>query len=67
MKKTEKIRRGDKDFSSHQRDWEEFEPNNTPMALNVLFESYNSEEIKRTCKSRYNKEQAQKARNFVYD
>ena len=32
-----------------QREWEEFEQNNTLIALNV---SYNSEEIKLACKSR---------------
>ena len=44
----------DIDLSSHQTDWEEFEQNNTLIALNVLFVSYNSEEIKLACKSRYN-------------
>ena len=54
MKEIEKIRRSDIDFSSYQRDWEEFEQNNTSIALNVLFVSYNSEEIKLAYKSRYN-------------
>ena len=54
MKKTEKIKRSDINFSSYQRDWEEFEQNNTSIALNVLFVSYNSEEIKLAYKSRYN-------------
>ena len=34
----------DTDFSSYQRDWEEFEQNNTSIALNILFVSYNSED-----------------------
>ena len=56
MKKIEEIRRSDIDFSSCQRDWEEFEQNNTSIALNVLFVSHNSEEIKFAYKSRYNNE-----------
>ena len=56
MKKTEKIKRSDIDFSSYQRDWEEFEQNNTSIALNVLFASRNSEEIELAYKSRYNNE-----------
>ena len=31
----------DIDLSSQQRGWEEFEQNNTLIALNVLFVSYN--------------------------
>ena len=46
LKKIEKFKRVDTDFSSHQREWEEFEQNNTLITLNVLFVSYNSEEIK---------------------
>ena len=53
LKKLLKFRRVDTDFSSYQRDWEEFEQNNTSIALNVLFVSYNSEEIKLVYKSRY--------------
>ena len=34
----------DTDFSSYQRDWEEFEQSNTSIALNILFVSYNSED-----------------------
>ena len=45
LKKLLKFRRVDTDFSSYQRDWEEFEQNNTLIALNILFVSYNSEEI----------------------
>ena len=56
MKEIEKIKRSDIDFSSYQRDWEEFEQNNTSIALNVLFVSYNGEEIKLAYKSRYHNE-----------
>ena len=41
-----RIKREDKDFSSKQRDWENFEQNNESIALNVLFSSQDSEEIK---------------------
>ena len=34
------------DFSSYQRGWKEFEQRNTLVALNVLFVSHDSEEIK---------------------
>ena len=37
LKEIEKIRRSDIDFSSYQRDWQEFEQNNTSVTLNVLF------------------------------
>ena len=37
--KIEKLKRVDKDLSSHQRDWEEFEQNNTLIAANVSFVS----------------------------
>ena len=53
LKKIEKLKRVDIDLLSHQRDWENFEQNNTSIALNVLFVSYNSEEIKLVYKSRY--------------
>ena len=42
------------DSSSYQRDWEEFEQENTSTALNILFVSHNSEEIKLAYKSSYN-------------
>ena len=53
LKKLLKFKRVDTDFSSHQREWEEFEQNNTLITLNVLFVSYNSEEIKLAYKSKY--------------
>ena len=55
MKKLLKFRRADTDFSSYQRDWEEFEQENTSIALNILFVSHNSEEVKLAYKSSYNK------------
>ena len=59
MKKLLKFRRVDTDFSSYQRDWEEFEQENTSIALNILFVSHNSEEVKLACKSSYNKHKNQ--------
>ena len=55
LKKLLKFRRVDTDFSSYQRDWEEFEQENTSIALNILFLSHNSEEVKLAYKSIYNK------------
>ena len=55
MKKLLKFRRVDTDFLSHQKDWENFEQENNSIALNVLFVSHNSEEIKPAYKSIYNK------------
>ena len=55
LKKILKFKRVDTGFSSYQRDWEEFEQNNTSIALNILFLSCNSEEIKLAYKSNYNK------------
>ena len=46
LKKLLKFSIADTDFSSHQRDWKDFEQENNSIALNVLFVSYNSEEIK---------------------
>ena len=54
LEKIEKNKQADTDFWSHQTDWENFEQNNTFIALNVLFVSHNSEEIKLAYKSRYN-------------
>ena len=53
LKKIEKYKKVDTDFSSHQRAWEEFEQSNTLIALNILFVPHNSEKIK--LKSNYNK------------
>ena len=38
-----KIKHEDKDFSSHERDCENFEQNNESIAINILFSSYNLE------------------------
>ena len=46
MKKLENFKRVDTDFSTHQRDFEKFEQGNYSIALNFLFVSHNSEEIK---------------------
>ena len=55
MKKIEKLKRVDTDLSSNQRDWEKFEQENNSIALNILFVSYNSEEIKFAYKSNHNR------------
>ena len=51
-----KIKHEDKDFSSHKRDWENFEQDNESIALHVLFSSKDSEEITLSYKSEYNLE-----------
>ena len=74
MKKLLKCERFNTDFSSHQRDWEEFEQNDTSIALKILFLPHNSEEIKLAYKSNYNKRKNQvillmissKANNYNY-
>ena len=59
LRKLLKFKRVDTDFSSHQRDWENSEQENNSIALNVLFVSYNSEEIDLAYKSSYNKSKIQ--------
>ena len=59
MKKILKFKRVDTDFSIYQREWEEFEQNNTSIALNILFVPHNSEEIKLPHQSNYNKHKNQ--------
>ena len=59
LKKLLKLKRADTDFLSHQRYWENFEQENNSIAINVLFVSHNSEEIKITYKSSYNKRKYQ--------
>ena len=59
LKKIEKLERVDIDLSSHQRDWEKFEQENNSMALNVLFATYNNEDLKIAYKSSYNKRKNQ--------
>ena len=46
LKKIRKLKRIDTDFPIYREDWENFEQNNTSVALNLLFGSYDSEEIK---------------------
>ena len=52
----EKTKHEDKDFSSHQRDWGNFEQNNESIALNAIFLSQDSEEITLVYKSEHNLE-----------
>ena len=74
LKKLLKFKRVDTDFSSHQRYWENFEQENNSIAINVLFVSHNSEEIKLVYKSGYNKRKNQvvllmindEANNYYY-
>ena len=74
LKKILKFKRDDTDFSSHQRNREEFEKNNTSTAINILFIPHNNEEIKLACKSNYNKRKNQvillmtnnEANNYYY-
>ena len=54
MKKLLKFKRADTNFSSYQRYWENFEQENNSIAINALFVSHNSEEIKLAYKSGYN-------------
>ena len=42
------------DFPSHKKYWNEFEKNNKAIALNVLYVSHNTEEIRHAYKSKYN-------------
>ena len=74
MKKLFKFKRVDTDFLSHQRYWGNVEQENNSTALNVLFVSYNSDEIKLGYKSSYNKRKNQvillmindEANNYYY-
>ena len=59
LKKILKFKRVDTDFSSYNRELEEFEQSITSILLNILFVSYNSEEIKLAYKSNYNKRKNQ--------
>ena len=44
------------DFPSHRKDWNKFELNNESIALNILYVSHNTKEIRHACKSKYNLE-----------
>ena len=59
LKKILKFKRVDTDFSSYNRELEEFEQSITSILLNILFVSCNSEEIKLAYKSNYNKRKNQ--------
>ena len=59
LKKLLKFKRVDTGFSSYQRDWEEFAQENTSIAINILFVSHNSQEIKLAYKSSYDKRKNQ--------
>ena len=59
MKKKLEFKRVDTAFLLYQKDWEKFEQNNTSIALNILFVSHNSEEVKLAYKSSYNKRKNQ--------
>ena len=55
-----KIKHEDENFSSHQRDQENFEQNDESIVLNILFSSQDSEEITLVFKSEHNLEQENK-------
>ena len=59
LKKILRFKRVDTDFSSYQRGGEEFEQNNTSVALNILFSPHNSEEITFSYKLNDNKHKNQ--------
>ena len=42
------------EFPLHQKDWKKFEQNNKAIALNILYVSYNTKEIRRTYISKRN-------------
>ena len=39
------------DFPSHSKDWKKFESNNKSIALNILYVSHNTQEIRHAYKS----------------
>ena len=44
----------DIDFPSHSKDWKIFESNDKPIALNILYVTHNTENIRHAYKSKYN-------------
>ena len=44
------------DFPSHIKDLKKFEPTNKSIALNILYVSHNTKEIRHACVSKYNLE-----------
>ena len=67
MRKLSKFKRVDIDFPPHQRYWENVEQENNLIAINVLFLSHNSEEMKLAYKSSYNKRKNQKVLLMIND
>ena len=65
LKKNRKIKKVWYRFSSHQRDWENFEQENNSIALNILFVSYNNEEIKLAYNSNCNNRKNQVMMNPI--
>ena len=59
LRKLVTFNRVDTDFSSYQREWEEFEQENTSIVLNTSFVSHNSEEVMLAYKSSYNRRKNQ--------
>ena len=47
---------GKRQISHHIKDWKEFEANNESNFVNVLYLTYNTEEIRHAYKSEHNKE-----------
>ena len=43
------------EFPATQKDWKKFEQNNKTIALNILYVSYNTEQIRCANKSKHNK------------
>ena len=41
------------EFPSHTKDWKKFESSNKSIALNILYMSYNIQEIRHAYKSKY--------------
>ena len=56
----QKVKHKDKNFTSQQKDWENFEQNNKSVALNVLFSSQDSKETTLIYKSEHNLERLNK-------
>ena len=59
LEKILKFKKVETDLSSHQRDWEVIEQNDTSIAINVLSVPYNGEELKLAYKSNFNKRKNQ--------
>ena len=53
------------EFPSHSKDWRKFECNNKTIALNMLYVSYNKEQIKQTYTSKQDKEQTKQDKEQI--